>query len=240
MGFPPKVKEDALVACNRHCCLCHKYCGLKIELHHIQQKSEGGEDTLENCIPLCFDCHGDMRSYDHKHPKGTKYTPSELKRHRDNWYEKVKNSPSPTYSTEHLSLDKRVFLSILELLPYDWIIRVLDRSQLCVPFPSSIFSEFDRFVIEMDDPSMEFIDTDLEGMRVVLRENVQELADFLAKNTWPTGNDKQSVPVEWEDTQPERLHSVTSKIASLSSQVVKDYQTLVREGRKRLGVTPCP
>jgi hypothetical protein len=60
-----------------------------MECHHIVQEAEGGPDTSENCIPVCFDCHADMCSYDFKHPKGTKYTPEELRRHRDRWYEKV-------------------------------------------------------------------------------------------------------------------------------------------------------
>jgi 5-methylcytosine-specific restriction endonuclease McrA len=65
MGFSDGVREQALTACGRHCCICHKFSGLKMELHHIVHRSEGGQDTFENCIPLCFDCHGDMRSYDH-------------------------------------------------------------------------------------------------------------------------------------------------------------------------------
>lgn len=89
MGFPEAVKTKALIACARHCCLCHQRKGLKIECHHIVQKSEGGDDTLENCIPLCFDCHADMRSIDHKHPRGTKYTPQELIQRRDAWYRQV-------------------------------------------------------------------------------------------------------------------------------------------------------
>lgn len=79
MSFPPSVRVQALVACGRYCCLCHKFKGLKIELHHIVQESEGGEDTFENCVPLCFGCHGDMKSIDHNHPKGSKYTPQELR-----------------------------------------------------------------------------------------------------------------------------------------------------------------
>ena len=96
MSFPADVKQRALVACSRYCCICHKFVGLKIELHHIRQTSEGGEDTFDNCIPLCLDCHADMRSYDHKHPKGTKYTLSELISHRDNWYQKIASAHEPS------------------------------------------------------------------------------------------------------------------------------------------------
>lgn len=61
-----------------------------IELHHISQRAKGGNDTLDNCIPLCFDCHADVGNYNSEHPKGKKFTASELKRHRDSWFTHVK------------------------------------------------------------------------------------------------------------------------------------------------------
>ena len=87
MGFPKDVKERAAVACNRSCCLCHQFKGLKLEFHHIKQRADGGEDTFENCIPLCFDCHGDMGGVNPRHPKGNAYSERELRMHRDKWYE---------------------------------------------------------------------------------------------------------------------------------------------------------
>lgn len=63
-----------------------------IELHHIKQKSEGGDDSYDNCIPLCFNCHADVGAYNTKHPKGRKYSEAELKEHRNIWYSKIKNS----------------------------------------------------------------------------------------------------------------------------------------------------
>lgn len=81
-----KVKEKALIACGRHCCICHQFCGTKIELHHIISEAEGGASTLDNCIPLCFNCHADVAHYNPYHPRGTKYTASELRGHRDKWF----------------------------------------------------------------------------------------------------------------------------------------------------------
>ena len=78
MSFPDSVAVEALTSCGRCCCICHKFCGTKIELHHIEQKAYGGEDSLENCIPLCFDCHSDMGKADPKHPKGKRYSIEEL------------------------------------------------------------------------------------------------------------------------------------------------------------------
>lgn len=58
----------------------------------------GGEDTADNCIPLCFDCHAEVKAYNPRHPKGRKFTENELKGHRDKCYERysLKNSDSST------------------------------------------------------------------------------------------------------------------------------------------------
>lgn len=48
--------------------------------------ADGGDDSAENCIPLCLDCHADVESYNAHHPKGRKYTEKELKGHRDKCY----------------------------------------------------------------------------------------------------------------------------------------------------------
>ena len=89
MSFPKSVEDQALAACARRCCICQKFCGRKMELHHIKQRVYDGEDSFENCIPLCFDCHADMGKADPKHPKGKHYSENELRLHRDNWYAKV-------------------------------------------------------------------------------------------------------------------------------------------------------
>lgn len=89
--WPRSVKDKALVSCGRCCCICHRFCGIKIELHHIIENSKKGASTFDNCIPLCFDCHAEVGHYNPKHPKGTKYSESELKMHRDHWYDAMKS-----------------------------------------------------------------------------------------------------------------------------------------------------
>lgn len=90
MPFSEAVKIKAMVACGRSCCICHKFCGNNMEVHHIKAHADGGNDTFENAIPLCFDCHAEVRQYDPKHPKGIKFSEKELVLHRDSWYEKIK------------------------------------------------------------------------------------------------------------------------------------------------------
>lgn len=88
-----KVKEDVLVKCKRYCCFCGRYKGRDIEVHHIVQKADGGEDSFDNAIPLCFDCHSEIGSYNANHPKGNKFKAGELKRIRDDFYSKVVDFP---------------------------------------------------------------------------------------------------------------------------------------------------
>ena len=92
MGFSPEIKRKTLVASARHCCVCHRYKGLKIEVHHIQQESDGGPNTFDNAIPLCLDCHTDAGHYNNRHPKGTKLSEQELIIARNTWYELVKTN----------------------------------------------------------------------------------------------------------------------------------------------------
>jgi len=94
MGFSPAIKQQAMIASARHCCVCHRYKGVKMEVHHIKQEADGGSNTFENAIPLCFDCHSDAGHFNDRHPMGTKFSKQELIKSRDAWYEFTKSNPS--------------------------------------------------------------------------------------------------------------------------------------------------
>jgi len=85
LGFSRTVKERILVDTARHCCVCHRYKGVKVEVHHIKQQADGGANTYENAIALCFDCHADAGHYNPRHPRGTKFSPTELRKAKDSW-----------------------------------------------------------------------------------------------------------------------------------------------------------
>lgn len=86
MSKAHSAKERALIACRRRCCLCCLYKGSKIEVHHIEHRSNGGSDEFDNLIPLCFECHADVKEYDVNHPKGNKFSHAELRTRRDEIY----------------------------------------------------------------------------------------------------------------------------------------------------------
>lgn len=55
MAFDEAVKRKAMVACGRKCCICHKFCGNNMEVHHIKAHADGGDDIFDNAIPLLCD-----------------------------------------------------------------------------------------------------------------------------------------------------------------------------------------
>lgn len=84
--FSPSLREEVLVKSRRHCCVCGRFAGRGAEVHHIVQEADGGANTIDNAIVLCSRCHGEAGHYNPRHPRGTKYSPSELRRHRDGWW----------------------------------------------------------------------------------------------------------------------------------------------------------
>lgn len=76
----------------RHCCVCHRYKGVKVEVHHIEQEALGGKNIYDNAISLCFDCHAEAGHYNPQHPRGTKFSPSELKKAKARWIALVKEN----------------------------------------------------------------------------------------------------------------------------------------------------
>ena len=83
MAFDRAEVSKLLAKCHRRCCICHNFCGVKIETDHIIPAGDGGSDKIENAIPLCFECHAEAHSYNNKHPRGRKYLPDELLLHKE-------------------------------------------------------------------------------------------------------------------------------------------------------------
>lgn len=237
MGFPQTVAEKALVNCGRCCCICHKFCGTKIELHHIKQKADGGEDTFENCIPLCLDCHAEVKAYNPRHPKGKSYSESELIQHRDVWYNKVNNN-SPFISIEkQTEIDKDLFLSLVKLLGKNSFMDFVQKHNFAgSSFNYSILEPMDEFCYKWNKPEYEFLDLDLESCRVNLYRWISQFSHEISINTFPCENNYGAVPNEWAYEQPERFKEVTDKIHELANEICREYANLIRLGKRKLGV----
>lgn len=236
MGFPHDIAERALLDSGRHCCLCHKFCGFKIELHHIKQPKDGGDDSYENCIPLCFDCHAEVKAYDPKHPKGRKLTESELRGHRDRWYEEVSERGGILISPAHSELDKKLFLEIRSVLPSAGSISFIRHHDYGNRFPSDQHADLDRFLKYCESPEFEFIDVDLEGIRAKLAEHIAKFLEAIACSSYKLYREMNLVCGAQELKEFDRFFEVVNTINKLAENICTNYDVLIRIGRRKLEV----
>ena len=154
MGFSRAIREQALVLAARRCCVCRRFKGVGVEVHHIKPLTHGGENTLNNAIVLCFDCHCAAGHYNQNHPRGTKYSPGELRKHRDDWYQRVRDSGVNTLEPEEFS---RHYSRHLLCMDADAAREMLDMDREQIPFRydyvlSSSVLEFMRYVLADELP----------------------------------------------------------------------------------------
>ena len=83
--FTEKTKLKCLLWSDRHCCICGKSRGLDIEVHHVEAN---GGNHIDNAIPVCYDCHARLGRYIDGQPRGNKYRIEEIKKRRDQIYER--------------------------------------------------------------------------------------------------------------------------------------------------------
>jgi hypothetical protein len=86
--------DKLMVACHRRCCICHRFCGVKMEIDHIVQRSEDGPSVIENGIAVCFECHAEIHSYNDDHPRGRKFHSEELRQHKEQWLKICASQPT--------------------------------------------------------------------------------------------------------------------------------------------------
>lgn len=236
MSFPKKVEDAVLVKCQRSCCICHKFCGLKMELHHIKQSALGGPDSEENCIPLCFDCHAEVKAYNPQHPKGHSYSEQELILHRDNWYKKVASSGAYCSNESYIEVDRQTYSSIRLLFNED-IQYFLSKFD----FSNDYFSDKQldllyKFKYFCENPEHEFLDSDLEILKSDLNIAVCNFLHHLSVNTFKCGMDLFNVPNEWAEEQPERFEKVVKLLNETASEVWGKYCTFVKTSRRKLAI----
>lgn len=241
MSFSSAVADHALLASGRHCVLCHRHVGLKIELHHILPKEAGGDDALDNCIPLCFDCHADMRGYDYKHPKGRKYTEHELKARREEWNRRYRASGGAVAHPDHLALDRAAFLDLRARVPYEASIKRLEERYSGAPFRRDWYTILTTYLEEPRDASCEFLDADLESARSIFVETLRSFCAMVGKWTFPSENgDGFWLPEELKYGDNDEYLRKSFEIDISSNEVIECYKSLVRQARRKLGVDVTP
>lgn len=241
MPFPQIIREEALVACGRHCCLCHRFVGVKIECHHIEPESNGGDDSLSNCMPLCFDCHAEVQHYNPQHPKGTSFRPSELRAHRDSWFVRASQTTPAIFDDERRSVDRVLFLKLREQLPESLARKLLNDHCWGQPISSEMLDKIygiDHFLRKIDS---EFLDPTCEGYRAQFFQAFTRFwqnNDFIQISPLDGNPNFYRLPKEWtRSSDPEIRKQFTdcmNNLNRLSSEAFVVYESMVRELRRLL------
>lgn len=243
MAWPPDVKESALVQCQRSCCICHQFCGGKLELHHIRAESNGGLSNLDNCIPLCFNCHADVGHYNDGHPRGSKYSEKELRKHRDTWFKKVSQSNTTRYEQSEIAIDKRIASEIHILMMRGGGYFLLKEQSLWEPHWGRQTASLYRLAETINQPDFEFFDARLESLRAAFATSLLRSCNKIASLTGPmkVASNRYNVLGEFEfmslpQDQQENLSAEVDLADELNTETANLYDALFREIRRKLGL----
>lgn len=242
MSFSNLVANQVLVDTGRSCAICHKFCGVKMELHHIKQKADGGEDTYENCIPLCLDCHAEVKMYNPHHPKGKRYTENELIIHRDRWYSKIKSSLQFHAEERFMRLDKEVFKVIRMQIFESGLINFLKEHDFGGAYKLDKFDPLHDLMHDIENnPEFEFIDADLEQAYANLCDSIRRFLGYSALNTFTheVMSGYKYVPLDWLERNEEtaiHYHEVVDNMNKMSTNIVDNYNVLAKLARRKFAV----
>lgn len=237
MSFSKDVKEKALIACKRYCVLCEKYKGVNIECHHIVPCEKGGDDNFENCIPLCFDCHAFVESYNPKHPKGNKYTENELKIRRDDFYKRISEGKilQPINPFVVYSADKKLYQNINNIFQQPNLQYYLEEYDLGNDFDNKVFYPLSNLMQYDNNPNYVFVDPELEEYKLNLFSKVQEFLYYKAVNTFPTDLGTQAI-YTWKnhDYDDKDKLRINKEFNDLATAVWSAYKELIYICNKKL------
>lgn len=132
-GFNKDDVIELMVKCHRRCCICHRFCGVKMEIDHIEQKADGGGNNIDNAIPVCFECHAEIHSYNDRHPRGRKFTPKEIKQHKEQWLEICKTRPE-VFTEPLREYEVGPVAALIDELEFNYSIATNFQGQFSCPF----------------------------------------------------------------------------------------------------------
>ncbi len=130
MSFNRREIEQLLVDCGRRCCICGRV--HRVQVHHIIP----GDDSIENGIPLCPNCHDEAHTEYSPGRTTRTYTPDELRLHRKRTIDKVRRESNWRPGSTEWEEDKKLIV---------FFAQCLDRPAFRTYFHQELsFSAFDQ------------------------------------------------------------------------------------------------
>lgn len=97
-----------------------------------------------------------------------------------------------------------------------------------------IFFDFEEKMSK--NPNLEFLGVELENIRKELVSNIKIFNKHLISKTFPSDGKMQSVPKEWQKTNPKIFIESVKLLNDSKEKVIECYDRLIRIGREKLKV----
>jgi len=154
------------------------------------------------------------------------------------WLRQNFKKSSFQYDDETLKLDRQIFEKIrTELLPQTGAIYFLRHNNFAgLSFNTDSIQDLDSFEHECKKSDFEFLNPDLEKIKIELLNSVDHFIEQITFQTFPTNNGRQTVPPEWELEQHERFWEVVNDIHKTKFQICDKYDELIKLGRRVLKI----
>lgn len=111
-----------------------------MHIHHIIPEAEDGPGTYENGIPVCLDCHAEIES---RSNMGRRFTPEELRQHRNRWFQTIRERPEVLIRAAHTQTETGPLEALLAELDYN---RVAVSGSPTEGFPPLATDQFQRAI----------------------------------------------------------------------------------------------
>lgn len=154
------------------------------------------------------------------------------------WIRQSFKKSSFQYDDETIKLDRQLFEKIrTELLPQTGAIYFLRHNNFAgFSFDTDSIEDLYNFEHECKKSDFEFLNPDLEKIKIELLKAVDHFTGQIAVQTFPTNNGRQTVPPEWELEQSERFWEVVNDLHKTKFQICDRYDELIKFGRRVLKI----
>jgi hypothetical protein len=215
-----------------------------MQCHHIKPQAGGGDDTFENCIPLCLECHGEVEAYNPSHPIGTKYTEGELRRRRDEWYAALKNPNVTVLGAAHVKIDREMVKRLRYICPPTTAKMLFIDRDYETPFERFVLEFLGRLIDFGNRVESHFLDPALESLFAELKARADDMmrnldgVDVMQNNTdlvrFPKNypNDLREHP-----SYLEKWQKIVSRARGSARMLYQAYVDLVHECRLKLEIS---
>jgi ABC-type multidrug transport system fused ATPase/permease subunit len=142
-----------------------------------------------------------------------------------------------TYNHNHLDIDKRLFVRIIdELLPDNGSIAYFDYGGAHT-YDNDKLKEFYNFLEKCRNKTFYFHDDNTNRLMQNLISEIRSFVYIVGNSTWAVNNSEMwAVPAEWKYKDPERFDATIDKLNNAVSQLVEAYSNFIVYGRKKFAV----